>query len=271
MSERWIKITVLIAAVAVIPAVNLAQAAPAHTSPAHSSDLTIKSGIDPAVLAKAKSGDAEAQFLVAAAYRNGTGVSKDPALSASWLRKSAEQGLAIAQFDLGLCYNLGRGVPQDYAQALAWYRKSAAQNNPSALVNLAVLYHLGNGVPKDEKQAFEYIRQAAEAGAPDAQFQLGMDYNFGAKGLKLDQSVAVEWFRKSAEQGTVGAQVNLAMLLHDQPEETYYWLALAVPHLTGDTLEKATKIRDGAAAALTPAKRAEIDQRIQQWLDAHHN
>jgi hypothetical protein len=67
----------------------------------------------------------------------------------------------------------------------------------------------------------------------------------------------------------VGAQVNLAMMLHDQPEESYYWLSLAAPHLKGDTQGKVTKLREDAAATLSPAKRAEIDERIKQWQAAH--
>ena len=96
-----------------------------------------------------------------------------------------------------------------------------------------------------------------------------MDYGFGYQGVKQDENLAAEWFRKSAEQGTVGAQVNLAMHLHAQPEEAYYWLSQAVPHLKGDTLEKVAKIRDDAAATLSAAKRTEINEHIKQWQNAH--
>ena len=258
MSKIRKRLAALFFVLAMIPAVN----------PAQTSGLKIKSGIDPAVLAKAKAGDAEAQFSVATAYRNGLGVPKDQVKSVSWLRKSAEQDLPYAQYDLGLCYSLGKGVTKDDAQAAAWYHKAASQGQSDAMRALAMLYDEGKGVQKDTKQAFELFSKAALEGDAYSQFQLGIDYGFGYQGAKQDENVAAEWFRKSAEQGIVGAQVNLAMHLHNQPEEVYYWLSLAAPHLTGDTLDRIAKVRDAAAVVLTPAKHAEIDERIKQWQDA---
>jgi len=73
MSRNGKKLAALIFAFALIPSVG----------PAQSSGLKTKSGIDPAVLSKAKAGDAEAQFSVATYYRNGLGGAKDQALSVS--------------------------------------------------------------------------------------------------------------------------------------------------------------------------------------------
>ena len=54
-----------------------------------------------------------------------------------------------------------------------------------------------------------------------------------------------------------------------QLEEVYYWLSLAVPKLKGEMLDKMTGFRNDATAALTAAKRAEIDERVKQ-LQAPH-
>jgi len=262
-------------------------------------------GIDPALLAKATAGNREAAFLVGVDYELGKGVAKDSAKAAAWYRKAAEKGdpraqhslgvlyelgdglpldyaqatewyrkaanlgFAPAQFSLGLCYVHGRGVSQDYGQAVSWYQKAAAQQNTDALLNLALLYHNGEGVPKDEKQAFLYIRLAAAAGAADAQFQLAMDYNEGGHQLRVDPQQAEYWFRKSAEQGYLPAQFNLAMLLKDQPEEAYYWLSLAAPHMKGESLAKTAKLREAASAKLTADARTGVDERVNQWLAAH--
>ena len=258
-------------------------------------------GIDPALMAKANAGNAEAEFLVgtkyelgaqvpkdpgqaAAWYRKaadkgypqaehslgilyefGTGVPADPATAAQWYRKAAEQGFAPAQFSLGLLYVHGKGVPQDFAQALAWYGKAAQQKNSDALLNLAFLYHNGQGVPKDEARSFDLLRQAAEAGSADAQFQLGMDYYQGEEGLQPDNDLARKWLHRSAQQGDVAAMFNYAMLLKAQPALVYFWLSIAEPHLTGDTKQKTTTLRNEAATRISPSERGEIDQRVKAW------
>ncbi len=87
-------------------------------------------GIDaalPGLLAKAKAGDASAQWTVGGMYEYGIGVPQDYALAAQWFRKAAEQGDAEAQFNLGLVYSRGSGVPQDYAEAYFWLDLAAAE------------------------------------------------------------------------------------------------------------------------------------------------
>jgi TPR repeat protein len=258
-------------------------------------------GIDAALMAKAKAGNPEAQFKVgtkyelgarvakdateAAAwyrkaadknyapaehslgvlYETGAGVAADYTAAAQWYRKAAEQGFAPAQFSLGLCYVHGKGVPQDFGQALAWYGKAAQQRNSDALLNLAFLYHNGQGVTKDEARSFELVRQAAEAGSADAEFQLGMDYYGGEQGLQPDNEQARKWLHRSAKQGDVAAQFNYAMLLKAQPAEVYFWLSVAAPHLTGETKTKTAELRTTAAARLSPAERAQIDQQVKAW------
>jgi TPR repeat protein len=94
---------------------------------------------------------------------------------------------------------------------------------------------------------------------------MGIWYSIGYLDVKPDQKLAVEWFRKAAEQGMVMAQYNLAMLLHPNPKETYFWLSVALPHLTGQTLQNGTRARAIAAAALKPDERAQLDERVRQW------
>lgn len=213
----------------------------------------------------ADKGFAQAEHSLGVLYEFGNGVPEDYATAAQWYRKAAEQGFAPAQFSLGLCYVHGKGVPQDFGKALEWYEKAAQQKNSDALLNLAFLYHNGQGVPKDEARSFDLVRQAAEAGSPDAQFQLGMDYYQGEHGLPSDNDLARKWLHRSAEQGDVAAQFNYAMLLKAEPALVYFWLSVAAPHLTGQTKDKTTELRNTAAARLSPAQRAEIDQRVKVW------
>ena len=60
-----------------------------------------------AVEAKAKQGDARAQYSLGVCYYEGYVVAKDYAESMKWYRKAAEQGHACAQYNLGFCYYQG--------------------------------------------------------------------------------------------------------------------------------------------------------------------
>jgi hypothetical protein len=82
-----------------------------------------------AVRRKAESGDAKAQFDLAQAYWEGTGVPKDSAKGLDWLQKSATQGYAGAEVTIGIFYQNGVQVPKDPHQAAAWFRKAARQSS----------------------------------------------------------------------------------------------------------------------------------------------
>ncbi|MGD0628072.1 MAG: tetratricopeptide repeat protein [Terracidiphilus sp.] len=258
-------------------------------------------GLDPALLAKAKAGDAASEYLVAIEYQKGdivprdfvqaadwyrkaadqgyalaqyrlgllyqqkeSGIMKDDGQAAAWLRKAADQGNAPAQAALGLCFSQGTGVAQDDAQAVAWYQKAVAQTNPEAMVGLALMYDRGRGVPKDGKQAFALLHQGADLGSAEAEYQLGIDFENG-QDVKKDKNQAADWYRKAADQGNIWAQFNLGQMLASKPAEAYFWLSLAMNHLDGDTLLKATVLHDDAASKLKPADKAQADDRINQW------
>jgi TPR repeat protein len=77
----------------------------------------------------AEAGDAKAQWDLAQAYWEGSGVPKDPAKGLEWLRKSAAQGYAGAEVTLGFLYQNGVQVPKDLHEAARWYRKAARQSD----------------------------------------------------------------------------------------------------------------------------------------------
>ena len=92
-----------------------------------------------------------------------------------------------------------------------------------------------------------------------------MDYYQGENGLKADDGQARKWLHRSAQQGDVAAQFNYAMLLKAQPADVYFWLSVAAPHLTGETLDKTKELRTTASGRLSPAQRTEIDRRVKAW------
>ena len=161
--------------------------------------------------AKAKKGDASAQFNLGFMYDTGNGVAKDEAEAVKWYRKAADQGHAIAQFNLGLMYDNGNGVALDEAEAVKWYRKAADQGDASAQHNLGLMYGKGDGVAKDEVEAVKWFRKAADQGVANAQHNLGLRYDNG-DGVAKDEAEAVKWFRKAADQGHAIAQSNLGVM-----------------------------------------------------------
>ncbi|WP_299071408.1 serine/threonine-protein kinase [uncultured Paraglaciecola sp.] len=155
-------------------------------------------------LTAAEQGNAEAQFIIGAKYKNGEGVVKDGKRAMDWFRKSAEQGYAFAQFSLGVGYDGGLGVAQDDEQAVVWYRKAAKQGYAPAQNTLGFMYKRGEGVPQDHDQAVTWYRKAAEQDYVYAQYNLGLMFELG-KGVAQDDNQAVVWYRKAAEQGHANA------------------------------------------------------------------
>ena len=116
--------------------------------------------------AKAKQGDAGAQFMLGDCYYRGEGVEKDFAEAVKWYRKAAEQGNAnahsnLAQLMLGVCYKNGIGVAKDYAEAVKWYRKAAEQGDADAQYMLGGCYRDGEGVEKDFVEAYAWWNLAS--------------------------------------------------------------------------------------------------------------
>ncbi|WP_374408970.1 SPOR domain-containing protein [Pelagerythrobacter sp.] len=88
---------------------------------------------------------------------------------AEW-RGPAESGDPDAQFNMAQAYRLGRGVERDAAQAEILYAKAAAQGHLKAADNYGLmLFQAGR-----REQAMPYITAAADRGDPRAQYLLGI-------------------------------------------------------------------------------------------------
>jgi hypothetical protein len=167
--------------------------------------------IPPALLARAKAGDAEAQYEVGHIFASGDkGIEKDDAVAFFWFQKSAEQGNAKGENGVGASYEYGNGVAKNYTQALDWFRKAADQGNADAQHELGYMYENG-GVPKDYAEAMKWFRKAADQGDADAQRNIGTMYENGY-GVPKDYSEAMKWFRKAADQGDADAQEDITRL-----------------------------------------------------------
>ena len=127
------------------------------------------------------------------------------------LVKKAQSGDAKAQFDMGFCYEYGFGVSTDLHQAFEWYSKAAEQGERYSEYRLACFFYWAKGIQKDYNKAAYWWRKAADQGDGWSQFYLGVCYENG-QGVTKDINQAVEWYRKSAQQGDKDAQKALTRL-----------------------------------------------------------
>lgn len=178
----------------------------AATSPAAYGDL----------LARAKSGDPQAEFALAALLDrrfapHETVAPKNDALAFEWYTQSASAGFAPAEQALGFAYLNGHGVTRDPVSAVQYYQQAAAQGLPMAENALGFMYLKGIGVPQDYLHAVNWFTRAALQNLPAAENNLGNAYESGT-GVTQDNAQAAIWFTRAAAQGEPNAQNSLGYL-----------------------------------------------------------
>ena len=114
------------------------------------------------------------------------------------LLQDAENGDAEAQWRLGEAYREGKEVKQDFVEAVKWYRLAAEQGYDRVQAILGRFYVFGP--ERDDVEAVKWFRLAADQGLDQAQYSLGLAY-WHAEGVGLDRAEAVKWIRLAAEQG----------------------------------------------------------------------
>jgi len=166
--------------------------------------------------AKAKSGDAVAQFDLGNFYYNRDGKGrrkiKDDQQAVIWYTRAAEQGLTSAQFELGRMYITGRGVAQDIELGVSWQLKAADLGLAYAQFAIGKRYLLGADLAQDYQQAQVMISKAAEQGLVGAQSQLGMIYFQGNEGTPKDRVQAHKWFNIASLSDDESAKRNRTLL-----------------------------------------------------------
>lgn len=157
---------------------------------AHFKSLTTVEGDQ--LLAKAQSGDAEAQYWVGIRYTEGR-VPQNLEEGARWLLKSAERGYAPAELAYGFTSRLANP-----SLAEKWMRRAAEHGDAEAQFWLGVGYEEHWFSAVDIQEAIKWYRRASDAGHPDAQVALGQKYEDG-DGVEQNYALAAEWYRKAAE------------------------------------------------------------------------
>ena len=148
--------------------------------------------IDPQIIQKAKSGDAEAQNQLGVACLSGIGLPKNYKEAFKWWTKAAEQGNARAQHSLGVIYADGLGVTRDNKKAITWFKKAAVQGYAPAQTNVGSMYFKGQGVVKDVKESAKWYIKAANQNYPAAQLFLSVMYSQGL-GVVKDLTKTYQW------------------------------------------------------------------------------
>ena len=214
------------------PVATPAPAAPVGSDAALPTSFELPAeGIGPLELREAAaSGDARAQFEVAAIYTEGLAVGQDYAAAAKWYERAAAQSFVPAQYRLGNLYETGTGVEKDLTIAKLWYQRAAEAGNRMAMHNLAALYASGEIGDQQFETAAEWFQQAAARGMTDSQFNLGMLY---ARGLGVGQDL----------------------------EQSYIWFSLAARNGDAD----AAKARDDIAKSLSADAVNRLGEQILEW------
>ncbi len=155
----------------------------------------------------ADQGEAESQFILGLAYRDGwEGIVRAGSTAAKWREMAAELGDLRPTLVLGLLQREQDRVAKDEAQGIKWLSQAAGQGDDYARVILGDILLEGDGVPADWLRGKEWIRKSAQAGFAPAEFRLGLIYLVGDKSTPKDEIEALAWFIVAAESGSKTAR-----------------------------------------------------------------
>jgi cell division septation protein DedD len=145
----------------------------------------------------AESGDADAQFNLAQAYKLGRGVKQDLAKAEELFGKAADHGHMQASDNYGLLL-FQRG---ERAKAMPYLIAASDRGDPRAQYLLGIAHFNGDNVPKDWVRAYALVSLAQQAGLSQASGALA----------QMDQHIPLEQRQQS---------VALAQELSQQAEAT---------------------------------------------------
>lgn len=167
-------------------------------------------------LKQIKSGDGEAQYLLALMYFNAvkTDLNRDIKASKEWASEAIKNGEKKAHNLLGV---IARSE-NNSEEAFEHFKIAAESDYYKAQFNLAQAYHFGSGTEQNFDKAISWYTKAAENNFGLASFLLGCMYTEG-NGVKKDLETAKKWLTKAISQGNEDAKEYLAKMPPGNPEQ----------------------------------------------------
>lgn len=165
----------------------------------------------------AEDGDADAQYIIGTAYRDGGLLIPDMVKAQKLLERAAEQDLDAAQYALGKLYLSDEADVHDSAKGIYWLKRSADSGNDYAAYRLGKEYLSGKNTIKDAETAVSYLRQAADNGNAYAQYLLGKLTLMG-EGIPKDMDAAYEWFAAARDNGHTCAEFFMKRMERGEQE-----------------------------------------------------
>lgn len=160
--------------------------------------------VNRALLKRAETGDAQAQFELGQAYDFGQGAPLDEAQALRWYLAAAEKGLVEAQNSAG-----GRLMAQrKFDQALPWFEKAAARDNVQSINSLAFLYDTGQGTTQNRARARELYSKAADLGWAESMWNLANWYGTPLAGGQPDFVLSCIWALRAARYTEKGSHIH---------------------------------------------------------------
>ncbi|AKU25155.1 hypothetical protein ACZ75_25605 [Massilia sp. NR 4-1] len=172
----------------------------------------------------ARSGDAQAAFHLAEAYRgiaNGTNpasarsaasaVPTAPQAGADSLQAASKSSASAPAATISNGNSPG-------AMAWRWYLAAAEKRHAKAALMLGLLARNGEGVPRDAARSARWLEASSELGNAHAMFLLSYAYREG-QGVPRDAARAQHWLEESAEHEYPPALQELAMAVADSDAE----------------------------------------------------
>ncbi len=220
----------------------------------------------------ANNGHAKAAHRLGVEYFSDGKVSKDVVKAVAWFKKASVLDFTAAQKQLGDIYFTNKYGLQNYKQAFKYYSLAAKKNNPFAIYNIGKLYLHGYGVEKNFNTALSWFIKASKLDDGFIQFRLGKQYQKGSNGFPRDTNEALSWYRKSAYKNYSSGQSALAEFLSENPMgaemdiEAYKFFLLSKRYLT-----KATQSRISILLKrrLSSAQIAKAKSQAKTWEIEH--
>lgn len=174
--------------------------------------VALATGQAPPDEVKAKLGDAQAQYELAAAYFQGqAGYARNVPLALEWLGKSAAQGNVQANYRLGEIYFHGYGgTPKDLVKAAKAF--AVAPDYQEAKIYLGYMYFMGQGLAMNETKGIQFLREASAKGMANANKLLWEAYVAG-KLTPVDDAELSRLLEAGVAAGDVRAKEALGVRL----------------------------------------------------------